>query len=605
MKMRALLAGLLVAVMCLSLIACGKTDDPVSTPESSDVSEEPSAPIVEPDVSGETSADVSGEMSGGDVSGEPDVSGETTLAGETTTTKAGETTKTTKKGETTKKTTAKPTKKGETTKAGDKKTTAKTTKKTTTAGKTKVTTAAGGKTTTAAKTTAKTTKTKKPPRSRDSIIYRNVTIQESKTKLEETYKDAFKGKSFKAITWTELKTTSYVYELEQFAEKYGCSIKQDDVNFESVRPLLATCLASGNAYDIIRVHGSWYPRVLIANLLQPLEKAFTTADLNTESDTTGIEYDQSKYFGWNNHLYGITTYDDCPIYYFYYNKKYLYGANDPWTLYNAGQWTWQKMKDIAANFKGTGGTPHFSDRSFVWKCFVMSNNTQLMKEVEQADGSVKLSASISGNTAFINALKMVQGMLGRGTGTGLYAPQNVLRDDGRQDTFENILNGNTVVWPTESLRFQTLYKRIKKEGVGFDRNVDNLGVAPFPLGPDNTAKRYPAGWLTGFSAGRGADPLSPKVVAALCKYHATYVPKADTTADQEAAAADVAVKKKMHKFYAKLNYCDFGYGTADGTLDNVLTNIENSIANGADITATLKKYDDMAEQYIRDALKNQ
>lgn len=448
--------------------------------------------------------------------------------------------------------------------------------------------------------TTTTTKNGKT-RNMNNTVLRNITVQSGGA---TNYGDTFRGKNYKMITWAETTTASDKAEIEAFAKQYGCSIKIDTPNFEQVRTTVATKLSSGDAYDIIRLQGSWYPRILIANLMEPLDGAFTTGDCTSGSSNKGIDLEKSKYFGWNNKLYGITTYDDSPIYYMYYNKKLLNGANDPWALIQKNEWTWAKMKELAEQYKGEGGSAYWSDQTWCYKAMVMANNVQLVKESQGDNGGTKLEAYISSNTPFINALKYVQGMNGKGSaGDALYKNSLVLKSDGGSDKLDNLCNGNIVVWPSESNRYQSLYNRIaKKQGAGFGNDVNNLGVAPVPYGPDNSAKVYAAGWLTGFGAGRGSDATAPKLVAALTIYHSEH---AYSQADSEAAKAELKAKKQMNDYYKKTNYCDFGYGDADKTLDTILSAIEQECAQGKNIATTLKKYDSQAKTYLKNSLNQQ
>ncbi len=384
----------------------------------------------------------------------------------------------------------------------------------------------------------------------------------------------------------------------------------ESVNFESVNDTLSTKIASGDAYDLVRIQGSWYPRILTNGLLTPLESGFTTADIVKGDSKVGIDLEKSKYFGWNNKLYALTTHKDSPIYFLYYNKTLLKGANDPETLYKSGQWDWAKMKEIAANYTGpsSAGGAWWSDQAMTGKVLPLSNKVSLLKETKTADGA-KLEASISGNNNFINALKYMQGMTGKGGSGGLYEKKQVLATDGGSDKFENLLTGKIAVWPSESNRFQKLYQQVKTGGTKMNYDPANLGVAPVPAGVDNAGnKAYAAGWLTAYAACKGSDATAPQLVAAFTKFHSTYTAAAAAGIAKDAADAYNEVVKKFESWglYDNINYCDFGYGpTRNENMDIVLNNIEVAVKGGADITATLKKYDDQAAGYLSTSLSAQ
>ncbi len=576
--MSKLLCCVLAVLLCLSLVACTRTVVTESWVSVSESDDEPgdNNQDNEPDASEEASTPEEEDSN-------PDNSEDVNSEDDTSEDDDNDDAKTTTKGQSGKTTTGK-------TQSGK-----------TTTGKTQP----GKTTTTTKKDTAgevtETTKTSKR-RGNNDTVYRNVTIKKGSTTVESAAKSALKGKKYTAIIWTEIKE-GFKEELDAFGKKFGCSFELQSVNFESVNMTVSNKLAAGDAYDLIRIQGSWYPLWLTQGLLAPLEDAFTTADL-LDKNKDGIDLNKSKYFGWNNRLYAITTYDDSPIYYLFYNKAIL--GNQIEQHVKKGTWNWKTMKEMASKYTGTDGV-YWSDMSMTGKVLTMSNSVSLLKETKKPDGGVKLEASISGNAKFINALKFTQGLCGNGAGgVGLYEKKDVLADDGGSDKFENLLTGKIAVWPSESNRYQKLYASVKKEGTAFANNPANLGVAPVPSGVDNNGS-YAAGWLTAYAAGKGSDVTAPQMVAAFTKFHSTYttVATGDVIA-KEAAAAYEKVKKSMYHLYENVNYCDFGYGpTRNENMDIILSNIESAVRTGKDITSTLKAYDNTAAGYLQHSLSQQ
>ena len=428
-------------------------------------------------------------------------------------------------------------------------------------------------------------------RKNNNTIRRNVTIASGKSKVD-TYGSTFKGKTYKSMVWTEISTSAYKEELDAFSKKYGCTIKYDQVNFESVRSTLATKLSSGDAYDIVRIQGSWYPRIIISKLLTPLQDAFSTGDCTTADSNKGIDLDKSKFFAWNDELYAVTTYDDSPIIYMYYNKsKYKsFTGHDPMNLYKQGKWTWDQLKKDADQSMKQG--QYYSDYALTSHHWQLTNGTELVQEV-----GGKLTTKLSGNTKYINSLKFIQGLMGLGNGTGLYAPNAVIEQSGGTDQFSNLMNGKILIWPSESDRYEAAYNQAR-ESAAFSNNPANLGICPMPLGPDNQGGAYGGGYLTAFGAGRGSDATAPQLVAALCVYHSTYENKQKA----QPTAAEQAV---FDKIYKNVNPMDYGYGTADGTLNDLSHQINQRIRKGEDITKTLKSYDNTAATYLKSCLDSQ
>ncbi len=443
------------------------------------------------------------------------------------------------------------------------------------------------------KTTLKATTTRKtkPNRCCNDRLYRNVTIATGTSKLETTAGSTLRDNTYTALVWTSARE-ELAGELTAFQAKYGCDIQLNSVAFEDVNKTLATALASQQSYDLVRVHGSWYPYILMNGYLKPLENSFTMQDVTTANDKSGIDLEKSRYFAWGSRLYTTTTYYDTPLYFLYYNKTLLKGAKDPVKLFEQGQWTWSKMKELAADYTGS---VCWSDDAMDTAVLLQSNEGSLLKMTPRADGSDKLEVSLSGNRALQHSLQYLQGLTGLGTGTGLYAPQKVLAAGGSSHSYQNLVNGRIAVWPAESTHYKALYNAMADPA--------HLGVAPVPYGVDNTGRKTAAGWLTGFGTTKYSQSTAPRLVALFTKFHSTY--------RATATAADRAYNTVVEQFadwglYEQVNYCDFAYGPTDTeNMMAVLNKITAAVKDGQDITATLKKYDNQAEGYLKDALSAQ
>ena len=454
-------------------------------------------------------------------------------------------------------------------------------------------------------TTTKVTSASKKKNPQANIVYRNIVVKKSSTTLEDTVKTTFKGKTYKAINWSNVVTGAYAEELQAFAKKYGCTIKLDGIAFERVRETLAKALSAGDAYDLVRMHGSWYPRAIVTNLLAPLDGSFTTADLVTSSNQTGIDLEKSKWFGWGDKLYAVTTYNDTPLNVFIYNKKILKGADDPWTLYNKGQWTWAKLKELAVKY--TDGTRYWSDQSCAGY-----NDVDYIKETDLGNGQIKLEVNLASNQNLINQQKFNAAMGNRGSFGGLYAKvgKQVIWKNPSSADYNNTdewAAGNFVAYVDESNELQNVYKLAKsKVATALDRNPDNVGVAMPPLGPDNKSGAVGSGWLTGFSAGRGSDATAPKLVAAFCKFHSTYDATSSLSGvELEAYKWEKKMMAPLQKFYKNIYFGELSYGTADGNMVDLSYEWNAQINKGADIISTLKSVQSKAEYYLKNSLSYQ
>ncbi|HBT65411.1 MAG TPA: hypothetical protein DEB10_12210, partial [Ruminococcaceae bacterium] len=182
-------------------------------------------------------------------------------------------------------------------------------------------------------------------------------VQTTKVKVDKGTKGMevglnFGGKKFTmAIFATERYTSSaFTRVVKAFQTKFKCSISIEKISFEGYSKQVAAKKLSGKPFDITFMHGSFFPGNVIANLHEPLNGYITTADLFDPKNPAagGIDYEKSSEFTWKGKIYGYTGYYGVNPYLMFYNKKMFRdaGITDPRTLYERGQWTWAKLKEI-------------------------------------------------------------------------------------------------------------------------------------------------------------------------------------------------------------------------------------------------------------------
>jgi hypothetical protein len=334
------------------------------------------------------------------------------------------------------------------------------------------------------------------------------------------------------------------------------------------------------------MHGSLYPRVAISNLLEPMESGFTTADLTQAANVKagGIDLEKSKSFAWGNKLYAVCEREGAPLQIMLYNKLKFQDdlGVDPLTLYKNNQWTWSKIKELGQKVTKVDSKIYFGDASFCYKMFTMANDAHMIKEVNGVLKENLLDANM------FNALKYVQSIA--------QGKDAILTSEGSSDNFTLMKNGSTYMFCTETTKIQMFAEQASKSQA-FGMNGANLGVVPLPLGSDNKSGAYPANWLVGFSASRSTD-VRPAL--ALLKFSSTW-----NSSGTDTYTMDSYVKSQIDKFYNNINYCDFGFNTADTKLDTVLNNIENRVVKGEDITKILKEKQSTVQGVIDSCLQYQ
>jgi len=429
-----------------------------------------------------------------------------------------------------------------------------------------------------------TTTTKENRRSATvKAVLDNIKVAQGTKKIESGLN--FGGKTFTFLIWSEVYDSSWKPMLESFGKQYNCKIDVSTITFSNYLTAISTAISSGKPYDIIRMHGSLYPRVVISNLLEPMENGFTTADLVQTSNPNagGIDLEKSKYFAWGNKLYAVCERKAAPLQIMLYNKLKFQDdlGVDPLELYKNKQWSWSKIKELGQKVTKPESNIYFGDASFCFKMFTLANDAHMIKKINGELKENLLDANM------FNALKYVQSIA--------YGKDAILTKEGSSDDFTLMKNGSIYMFCTETTKIPLFAEQAAKSQA-FGMKASNLGVVPLPLGPDNKSGAYPANWLVGFSASRTKD-VRPAI--ALMKFKSTWN-SSDTT-----YTMDSFVKSELDKFYDNINYCDFGFNTADTKLDTILYNIEGRIAKGEDITKVLKEKQSAVQSVIDSCLQYQ
>ncbi len=328
-SLKKVLCFLLAVAMCATLVACGSTDDTVTTTTAGDtvttttVGDDDTTTTVE----GEDTTTAEGEDTT-TVEGEDVI---TTVEDEVTTTVEDEVTTTIKDKTTTK----------------DKVTTTKN-KVTTT--KNKVTTTKN-KVTTTTKNKATTTTTKKV--NNDSAISGGV-LGESDNSGKGLTRDEVIAKMP-----ANLKNTKIVYfywhnphermegsALKEFQQKTGIELVYEESSANAFYDELTARVTAGNSPDMVR---NRFTSVYALAGLQPVE--------NSGFDFSDPEWDRSIMSAYtvNGKCYGINIRNSAilDVRVMYYNRRALKatsGLEDPYELWKKGEWTWDKFWEMCEAF---------------------------------------------------------------------------------------------------------------------------------------------------------------------------------------------------------------------------------------------------------------
>lgn len=418
------------------------------------------------------------------------------------------------------------------------------------------------------------------------------TIKEGDTKVEDGLD--LKGKTITYAIGVQL-TDGMKRQIIAFEKKYGCTVETEYLGFTDYVQLLGSKIAAGNHYDIIQVEGVRFPNIAIANFCEPLENVITTADFGSAKDKSkgGFDEELTNAFKWNGHLYavvGVTGEFSPHMTVMYYNKKYIKesGAEDPRELYEKGEWDFDAFYRVGTQIRQAlkGKDVYMSDTQSLNKAGYW-NGAQAVDESDRANPKSNITSS-----AQINAFKFAQqcavgtnaiSWFGDGGSSKFFEGKTATYFGFDFDLYQNVEIGKNV-----------------EASNAFAKNMENLGMVPCPIGPDNTdGKQLVGSWLYGIGAGTGTS--DPRIAMAFAKFSTTYK-QINTTkykwSDEDQELLDAITDGP--KVWNNGSY-------ADGTNYVYLEYAKAcySIMQGDDISQTVTKYDKTIQNCIDVAISQQ
>ena len=336
------------------------------------------------------------------------------------------------------------------------------------------------------------------------------------------------GKTFvMAITEEgQYHTTSFNAMIKAFQSKYNCKISTKKLEFNAFNEQVQKKMSTGTNYDIIYLHGSMFPSANIMGNLAKLDTAMTMVD------TSAIDKNKTAQFNYNGTTYGAVPPNGCFPWIFYYNKV-LFNENfeneDPRTLYNNGQWTWDKVFEMGNKVTNVNEKVYFLSSYYV--------QTQMYgtPTLGWANGKPVVNVKAEGTKKALTLLQAIyNGRAGFGNGKPIGE-----KDNTGSDHTKSFMGGRNYMYCEESSKYTDLLPKAKKS-VAFNKKGDNLAIVPVPLPAENTAKAYPTGWYTAICAGEGTDP---RVALTWANFVSSY--KNDVVNKNEFNAEDKALINKL------------------------------------------------------------
>lgn len=274
-------------------------------------------------------------------------------------------------------------------------------------------------------------------------------------------------------------TSVYYRAVKRFEEDLGKKVViMQAVGEQLWNEKVAAQIASKDPIDVFAITVSLYLDMYQKNYLTPVDDY---VDLTKPGNNLDVADDFIKFDG-KYYAAGVSS----TPYVLYYNKDMLaangYDEDEPLNRYEAGTWTWDSFVEIARTCQddeaGINGLENMFD-----EVFQATNACSAV--VLGDDGKYKLNIA---SPEMRHTLEMVQDIFNTNKicGNGYVTGQN------------KFLKGQAAMHGAYSYE-EHVFAKLKGEGlVNFD-----FGVAPFPVGPDNTDKKN-FGHSSGFAISIGA-----------------------------------------------------------------------------------------------------
>ena len=417
-------------------------------------------------------------------------------------------------------------------------------------------------------------------------------------KPAEGTKSLLDGLDFGGKTFTFAYRTDIVPDadekalIQKFSKKFNCKIKTSVVAFDSYMDSMSKKIVAGQPYDVVFLHGSHMPMVVVNKLLMPLDSYFTTKDMAdvAHPEKGGIYKPLSEYFmGKDGKVYGVSGPTDINFSIGYYNKQAFKdaGLEDPYTLWTKGQWTWDKFEEMAKKYgnaaKDTYLTPNMSG-------LLLTTGKNYVSRTGTASYTVNLNDPIV-FTALTRYQKWV-------------VTDKILRPKNMPNTtyYSDFANGKYPMLAEASDNHIGQIKQLiaeAKSPAWKNGDLSLLGLVPMPQYKAGT-KYIAADWPLALGASVGSKDARVAVAYMLYKSvraNRTYTdPYALTTEEQKVYDEVYSSCTQVYDYY--------GFRNSTTNAMQQLHNMRTEIAAGNDVKATLEKYQSLIEGMRDGVLKD-
>ena len=395
----------------------------------------------------------------------------------------------------------------------------------------------------------------------------------------------FGGKKFtKTIIGTITQAT--MRRKAAFEKKFNCKIELVSLQWESYNSQVATAVAAGNPYDICGLQSYFWPEAGVQGLYEPLNDYISKDDLYNSKTGIGIDLNTSGEFMYKNKLYGVSNHSGAyasMVQVMFYNKAMFKaaGLKDPLELYNSGQWTWDKFFEYGKKVYNKQKNKYLCGRELSPTSFALSNGFEYVKY-----NNGKVTENLS-DKKYHTALKKYGEFM-----------KNYAGPKGYSDDPSEFYNGNHYMFSQMySYGQYYMYDSIVASSA-FKNDYSNLGIVPWPIGPDNTNKVTPGHGGQAKSAGKGSK--DPRIVIAWTKFEREFK---DPQASGDKTMYSPEIQKLITSLFDRVNDTIPNYKTSSNSARTLISKIEKAAATGGDYVSLINSSKGTIQSIINDSLK--
>lgn len=308
----------------------------------------------------------------------------------------------------------------------------------------------------------------------------------AKMEMEWTEQDEM-FKSIAGTTITKIGSPADLNDYEkqivqEFMDRYDVKINWLPMTYNEYTSKLPQLVATGNAPDTAVMTDATSLAFMYQGLCMPIDDYLDLDDPIWDKDVLDA-------YSMNGHYYAVNT-GEIDTFFIYYNKDLFdeLGLPDPYELYENGEWTYDKLREIAQK-----ATVYDEDNTTVktygigthaYEVFVLANGGKFI-DWDESQGT------------YVSTLKS------KATITGL----NFMRDLIADGSMNPSIHGFTEFPARKIAMFVERPQNAISNYDLYNTMDDEIGVVPFPKGPDADKTYGPSIFVTNFVPTNAKNPL--------------------------------------------------------------------------------------------------